>query len=79
MSVRSILCDEPTGALDITTGIQVLRVLKDFNEKYKKTVIIITHNIVIGQMGDRIFYMKDGLIDKIDVIDNPIPPEAVSW
>ena len=74
-----LLCDEPTGALDITTGIQVLRVLKDFNEKYKKTVVIITHNVIIGEMGDRIFHMKDGLIDKIKIIDDPIPPESVSW
>lgn len=74
-----LLCDEPTGALDFTTGIQVLRTLKDFNEQYKKTVIIITHNASIGQMGNRVFHVKDGLIDKIIVNENPIPPEEVSW
>ena len=58
-----LLCDEPTGALDFSTGIQVLRILKDFNEKYGKTVIIITHNASIGAMGNRVFYFKDGLID----------------
>jgi len=74
-----LLCDEPTGALDHTTGIQVLRLLKDFNEKYGKTVVIITHNASIGQMGNRVFHVKDGLIDKIDVIENKISPEEISW
>ncbi|MCL2356011.1 MAG: ABC transporter ATP-binding protein [Defluviitaleaceae bacterium] len=74
-----LLCDEPTGALDHTTGIQVLRLLKDFNEKYKKTVVIITHNAEIGKMGNRVFHIKDGLIDKIDIIENPISPEDISW
>ena len=74
-----LLCDEPTGALDYTTGIQVLRLLKDFNDKYNKTVVIITHNAAIGEMGNRVFHVKDGLIDKIDIITNPIAPEDVSW
>ena len=74
-----LLCDEPTGALDFTTGIQVLRILKNFNKQYKKTVITITHNASIGEMGDRVFYVKDGLIDKVVVNNNPIAPEAVSW
>jgi len=74
-----LLCDEPTGALDYTTGIQVLRLLKDFNEKYNKTVVIITHNAAIGEMGNRVFHVKDGLIDSIDVIENPIAPEEVNW
>jgi len=74
-----LLCDEPTGALDHTTGIQVLRLLKDFNEKYKKTVVIITHNAQIGEMGNRVFHIKDGLIDRIDTVENPIAPEDISW
>ena len=74
-----LLCDEPTGALDFSTGIQVSRILKDFNKQYNKTVIIITHNASIGQMADRVFYVKDGLIDKITINDNPIAPEDVSW
>jgi len=74
-----LLCDEPTGALDYQTGIQVLRILKDFNKKYKKTVIIITHNAAIGGMGDRVFHIKDGLIDSIDINETPIQPEEVNW
>ncbi len=74
-----LLCDEPTGALDFNTGIQVLRLLKDFNKQYNKTVIIITHNAGIGDIGDRVFHVKDGLIDSIEVNKTPIEPEEVVW
>ena len=74
-----LLCDEPTGALDFSTGIQVLRILKNFNQTYQKTVVIITHNAIIGEMADRVFSVRDGVIDKITVNEHPIPPEEVSW
>jgi len=57
----------------------VLRLLKDFNRDYKKTVAIITHNAGIGEMGDRVFHIRDGLIAKITTNDHPVPPEEVSW
>lgn len=74
-----LLCDEPTGALDITTGMQVLKTLIKFNKEYKKTVIIITHNASIAGIGNRVFHIKDGKIDKIIHNENPIEPEQVSW
>ena len=74
-----LLCDEPTGALDFSTGVQVLKVLQDFNKKRKKTVIIITHNSAIGSMADRVFHMHDGRISRIEVNENPLSPEEVSW
>ncbi len=74
-----LLCDEPTGALDFSTGVQVLKLLREFNREYRKTVVIITHNIAIGEMADRVFYIKDGLIEKIVTNDNPINPDEVVW
>jgi len=74
-----LLCDEPTGALDSSTGKQVLQVLKDFNERYHKTVVIITHNASIAQMADRVFYLKDGGLESIEVVENPVSLEEVSW
>ena len=74
-----LLCDEPTGALDFQTGIQVLRVLRDYQKTYKKTVVIITHNSSIGQMVDRILHVRDGLIDKVTENANPVAPEEVRW
>ncbi len=74
-----LLCDEPTGALDVKTGADVLKLLKNFNEDYKKTVVIITHNSIISEMADRVFYIKDGLLDRIEVNENPKKPEEVIW
>lgn len=74
-----LLCDEPTGALDLQTGIQVLQLLRDFCDSYKKTVLIITHNSEIAQMADRIFYLRDGRLSHIEVNENPVPPERVTW
>jgi len=73
------LCDEPTGALDFKTGIQVLKILKDFNREYGKTVIIITHNAGIGAMADRVFHIRDGLIEKTIENSKPVSPEEVVW
>lgn len=74
-----LLCDEPTGALDVTTGIGALKVLKSFNKTYKKTVAVITHNKSIGDMADRVFYVKDGVIEKVVVNEKPLEPEEVVW
>lgn len=74
-----LLCDEPTGALDFNTSIQVLRLLKDFCEEYSKTVVIITHNMAIANMAHRVFYIRDGIIDHIHVNPHPLPPEEVTW
>ena len=74
-----LLCDEPTGALDLKTGIQILKLLRNFNIKYSKTVMLITHNTSIAAMADRVFNMKDGELAAIRVIDNPKAPEEVSW
>jgi len=74
-----LLCDEPTGALDSTTGVQVIRLLKDFNVAYKKTVAIITHNTAMGAIADRVFHIRDGLLDKVVENNNPIQPEEVVW
>ncbi|WP_017756701.1 ABC transporter ATP-binding protein [Calidifontibacillus oryziterrae] len=74
-----LLCDEPTGALDFATGVQVLKLLKQFNVTYGKTVMIITHNAGIAAMADRVFYIKDGMLEKVAVNKKPLPPEEVSW
>jgi putative ABC transport system ATP-binding protein len=74
-----LLCDEPTGALDFNTSIQVLSLLKDFCQNTGKTVILITHNNAIAKIADRTFYLKDGKLVNIETHDNPLPPEKVTW
>lgn len=74
-----ILCDEPTGALDFTTGIMILSLLHKINRRFNKTVVIISHNMAIGDMGDRVVKMRSGSI--IDILENsnPISPERIEW
>ena len=74
-----LLCDEPTGALDFKTSIQILKILKDFCEVYKKTVVIITHNRAIADIANRVFYIKDGLVERIETNKKPKFPEKVTW
>lgn len=74
-----LLCDEPTGALDFKTGIQVLNFLHRFNREMNKTLIVITHNAAIGRMADIIIYFKDGKVDNIEFNKNPVTAEEVSW
>ena len=76
---RMLLCDEPTGALDLPTGIQVLKLLRQFCGDYLKTVVIITHNTAISDIADRVVYLKDGLVEKVTVNKNPLPADEVKW
>ena len=57
---RVLLCDEPTGALDYSTGKRVLEVLDQVNRQIGTTVVVITHNAAIGQLADRVLMMGDG-------------------
>ena len=59
-----ILADEPTGDLDTKTGSEVIKLVKDLNEKYNQTVIIVTHVEYVAKNADRIVFLKDGLIDR---------------
>lgn len=74
-----LLCDEPTGALDFETGIQVLKLLRKFSREHNRTVVLITHNAGIADMADRVLYMRDGRLDRIRNNENPLAPEEVSW
>ena len=74
-----LLCDEPTGALDFTTGIQVLKLLQEFHHRHGKTVVIITHNAGIAAIADRVFHMRDGQIVQVDVNETPLSPDEVTW
>jgi putative ABC transport system ATP-binding protein len=74
-----LLCDEPTGALDVATGKIVLQVLADVNTRTGTTLVVITHNAVIGEMADRVVRMQDGHV--IDVKTNAVRKTAdeVEW
>ena len=74
-----LLCDEPTGALDNITGRVVLKVLKEINRSFGKTVLVITHNAAIAEMADRVLYLSNGRIANIKTIENPVDPERIEW
>ena len=70
-----LLCDEPTGALDYRTGILVLDVLARINREIGTTTAVITHNVAIGRMADRIIHMQSGEISSIE--HNQVKADAV--
>lgn len=76
---KVMFCDEPTGALDETTGKIVLKALVDANEKLNTTVIIVTHNPGIALIGDRIIRMNSGKIIEIKENTKRINPMDIPW
>lgn len=76
---KLLLCDEPTGALDYNTGKAILKLLQDTCREEEMTVIIITHNLALAPMGDKVIKVKNGKIQSIIINDNPIPVERIEW
>jgi len=74
-----LLCDEPTGALDYMTGKSILKLLRDVNRQFKKTVMIITHNSPIAQMADKVVKIKNGKVEAVELNETPIPIERIEW
>ena len=74
-----LFCDEPTGALDSTTGRAVLKVLKDINEELGATVLIVTHAAATAGMADRVIYFADGGIRKVEENATKLDPEDIEW
>lgn len=76
---KILLCDEPTGALDYNTGKSVLKLLQDTCRQMGKTVVVITHNLALAPMGDRVIKLKSGKVISNTKQENPIPVERIEW
>lgn len=76
---KLLLCDEPTGALDYNTGKQILKLLQDTCRKRGVTVVVITHNLALTAMGDKVIKVKNGIVDSVTVNENPLPVEQIEW
>lgn len=76
---KLLLCDEPTGALDYTTGKQILKLLQDTCRNSGMSVIVITHNLALTAMGDKIIKVKNGKIDSVRINENPMPIERIEY
>ncbi|MGN0027881.1 MAG: ABC transporter ATP-binding protein [Clostridium sp.] len=76
---KLLLCDEPTGALDYNTGKAILKLLQDTCREHNMTVIIITHNLALTPMGDKVIKVKNGMIESVTINNNPTPVERIEW
>lgn len=76
---KLLLCDEPTGALDYNTGKAVLSLLQKMCREMHMTVVVITHNLALTPMGDKVIYMKNGKVEKVVLNPEPIPVERIEW
>lgn len=74
-----LLCDEPTGALDIATGVKVLEALERVNRNLGTTVVVITHNAAIAEMAHRVLSMADGCITKERTVEKRLTAEDIRW
>ena len=74
-----LLCDEPTGALDSKTGVQVLSLLTDVCRTHNATVVIITHNAMIAPLGNRVIHVKNGGIERVELCEHPARVEDIAW
>lgn len=74
-----LLCDEPTGALDVQTGIVVLEAIAHINQELGTTTAVITHNAAIAQMANRVISLSDGRIGAVKQNDVRISAQELEW
>ncbi len=76
---KLLLCDEPTGALDYQTGKQILKLLQDTCRERGVCVIVITHNLALTAMGDKVIKVRNGRIESIEINEHPLPVERIEY
>jgi putative ABC transport system ATP-binding protein len=74
-----LLCDEPTGALDSATGVQVLEALEHINEELGTSTVVITHNAGIRRMAHRVVHFSDGQIGEVAENETRVEPSEIVW
>jgi len=74
-----LLCDEPTGALDVKTGIVVLEAIQQVNQQLGTLTVIITHNAVMADMADRVIHLSDGRVLDSRRNERPVPASSLRW
>ena len=76
---KLLLCDEPTGALDYQTGKTILKLLQDTCRNTGTTVVVITHNLAITPMADRVITIKSSKVESVVLNENPTSIENIEW
>jgi putative ABC transport system ATP-binding protein len=74
-----MLCDEPTGALDVRTGVRVLEALTEVNQRFGSTMLLVTHNADVARLGDRVVRFLDGGIRTIETNEQRAKPSDLQW
>jgi putative ABC transport system ATP-binding protein len=74
-----LLCDEPTGALDVRTGVRVLEALVEVNDRFGSTTLVVTHNADVARLGDRVVRFLDGGIRQIETNAKRAAPTELVW
>ncbi len=74
-----LLCDEPTGALDLKTGVRVLEALVEINARYRATSLLVTHNADVARLGDRVVRFLDGRIRSVEINSKRAAPSELVW
>ncbi len=74
-----MLCDEPTGALDVETGKNILALLQGITRDHRRTVLLVTHNTTIAKMADRVIRLRDGEVIGDEPNPSPARPEDLDW
>jgi putative ABC transport system ATP-binding protein len=74
-----LLCDEPTGALDVRTGVVVLDAIQRVNQDLGTLTVIITHNAIMAGMADRVIHFSDGRVHHIHRNDSRVPATSLEW
>lgn len=76
---KILLCDEPTGALDFKSSIEILKLITEINEKYGATVLIITHNTAIAAITHRTIRIRDGKVVQDELNSNIVKADEILW
>ena len=74
-----LLCDEPTGALDVKTGIVVLEAIQRANRELGTLTVLITHNATMADMADRVIHLSDGHVQRLRVNEHRVPASSLNW
>jgi putative ABC transport system ATP-binding protein len=74
-----VLADEPTGSLDLETGIEVLDMMRSLNRETGQTFVLVTHNSAIAQVADRVIRIGNGTVQRVEMNPSPLNPRDLSW
>jgi len=74
-----LLCDEPTGSLDLLTGREILSVLRELARQGDHTVLLVTHNSAVAAMADRVVWLHSGAVSRQHRVEDPVDPRTLEW